>query len=535
MSRQKGVTLGVGVGLIAVLAWLGICSARENVQSISERDHRGERWAVVAHQESRRAAVPTGPKGLESNSQQAHAPESVSANPDVRPLSGRVVDEGATPIADVMVRADYSLRPSLTDVNGRFHIAVQCPAGAVGLLVVSKDGFATKRVPIPPMTFELNDIVLRKGVKVAGRIVDRGGGPVRGAKLKLMPDVIKTPNDILYSGLTDDTGVFAFDAAFSYHWRLTLHDPGALHIRHPWPVMRLDADAEHGSVEYLIDVVSEAELGSVTVAVRDEVSGVPLPLRSARVVNDAVLGQESPHVDCAVGSVRATGLQEGWWTCEVTTEDGRDGRQEFVVDKARRDVDIVIAIRPVGRISGRVVGASPNELQWLIVQSDRPLARGVDEVGTRQRVTDGAATLDGLGRFWFENVGCGRVRLDVIGGNMRGGGAYVEVVRNRYATQVVIQLTEFGEVVWRIDPPGSMGTLSVEIVDDIAWRRVGWASYATGERVAMSAFLPAGERRWRVRATCEDGERVGEGSVVVPGGKRVVIGANEISLTLRNR
>jgi uncharacterized GH25 family protein len=102
-------------------------------------------------------------------------------------LSGRVVaDSTGDPIANARVTlttaavtATLGTPVVLTDATGRFEIAA---AAGGQRIVASKSGYARSE-PVPATAGQQIEIRLRRGATISGRVVDRFGDPVAGARV----------------------------------------------------------------------------------------------------------------------------------------------------------------------------------------------------------------------------------------------------------------------------------------------------------------------------------------------------------------
>ncbi len=117
------------------------------------------------------------------------------------PVSGRVVDALGRPVAGAEVSAGHggdrdpwfypgrqAPRPPVTtrsDARGEFTLAIEKGPPTFTLTVHAR-GYAPLRrtgEPLPDGGRSLGDITLDRGVILAGRVVDAGGAPVRGAEI----------------------------------------------------------------------------------------------------------------------------------------------------------------------------------------------------------------------------------------------------------------------------------------------------------------------------------------------------------------
>ena len=127
-------------------------------------------------------------------------------------LIGRVVEEDRTPVADVsvalvqvdanlMLAADWAalgepppklvLGRTITDEEGRFRLEGAYDASFQGLGIDLRGPRSTIRVVDTQLhhgeVTDVGDIVLRGGCTIFGRVVDEGGQPVPGARVRIVP------------------------------------------------------------------------------------------------------------------------------------------------------------------------------------------------------------------------------------------------------------------------------------------------------------------------------------------------------------
>lgn len=101
-------------------------------------------------------------------------------------VMGRVVDEAGTPVMGAVVRSFFTNRNDAeTDAQGRYLLDFLDPARERHTVYARKPGYveASTVVTTSGAKLEIEDLVLTRGVRVAGRVVDISGQPVVGAEL----------------------------------------------------------------------------------------------------------------------------------------------------------------------------------------------------------------------------------------------------------------------------------------------------------------------------------------------------------------
>lgn len=135
-----------------------------------------------------------------------------------------VVDEARAPIGDAEIRCSHDefAPPYLvlrTDADGRATAGLAAPAR----VAVRATGFATEGRRLDrDEVGEPCEVVLVRGLPVAGRVEDLAGRPVAGAAVR-----IERPGGLSEESATDGEGRFVFDAAgASEALRIDIHTPG---------------------------------------------------------------------------------------------------------------------------------------------------------------------------------------------------------------------------------------------------------------------------------------------------------------------
>lgn len=179
--------------------------------------------------------------------------------PEGRGLSGTVVDESGSPVAEAEVRvfpsgfSDETARVR-TSRQGTFRIA-NLPAPASFELLALRPGLAPAllgvTVPALAESVEVTEVrlVLRRGHTAGGRVVDEKGRPVAGARVELIrhPAAALRPgwpavDNGLYRSVTDREGRFQVAGLPERWFNLSVVRPGFLRLS--WRAADLGRDAD---------------------------------------------------------------------------------------------------------------------------------------------------------------------------------------------------------------------------------------------------------------------------------------------------
>jgi protocatechuate 3,4-dioxygenase beta subunit len=139
-------------------------------------------------------------------------------------LRARVVDEGGTPVPHASLHWAPPGAPdppsfrfvAVTDEDGRFDVAVQRLAGEAFLIRAPGYAPLVWKPDVQPADRKLQvpEIVLRRGVTLAGRVTDPAGKAVR-AHVRL--ESPRLPGQVAAQDATDDDGCFRFAVADGEH------------------------------------------------------------------------------------------------------------------------------------------------------------------------------------------------------------------------------------------------------------------------------------------------------------------------------
>ncbi|WP_242334500.1 MULTISPECIES: carboxypeptidase regulatory-like domain-containing protein [unclassified Anaeromyxobacter] len=279
------------------------------------------------------------------------------------PIAGRVVDREGHAIAGAEVRlsgaaAEAALVPIAdrftTDAAGEFHFSA--PEGAV--LEARKDGFLPGRAPVDGLALLNGRVTVTLGPAhrslgspgpVAGRVVERGGGPIAGALVTAAPEgPFGGAGPPAAQSLTDDEGRFALADLAAGRYRVTARAEG----RAPATARRVSP----GARELLLELGAGGRLRG---CVRDAASGRPVAPFTVTVLERRgplrLVPQASRSVIDPSGCYALDDLAPGPAVVTVSAP-GYAPSRELAVEVPAPDAEAVAdaALEPGGRVEGIV-------------------------------------------------------------------------------------------------------------------------------------------------------------------------------------
>lgn len=293
-------------------------------------------------------------------------------------LHGTVRAAGGAFLAEAVVRCSAAVEHEVhTDVTGHYELSgvrldpdaytpveARCPGYATSTLHVRQD----PADPQPRAGTQL-DFVLVRGTRVAGRVVDPGGRPVRGARIWLGADVQFVANRRTYSR---DDGSFGFDHVAPGRTRLGATKRGYVEV-----VTDLDVPATRAE-PHVVPVVLDPAValrGRVVDASGAPVAGALVRARAA----------EEPGAPSARGSLARSDSSGRFELTDVPAGDlslavsGNDLVRRSL--DARSDApDLEIVVERASRLAGRVIDAATRKPIERFVVRLAPPADG--ELGT---------------------------------------------------------------------------------------------------------------------------------------------------------
>ena len=296
-------------------------------------------------------------------------------------IRGCVRDESGAPVEGAKVAAFQSLQlAATTDVDGAYELQHLSPLTAKHHIFVRKAGYceAVAQVPVVNRAAAEQDLVLRRGALVAGRVTGADGSPLEGAQL--------------YIGFSEDA-YNRLDAVAHKNgeFRFPNVPPGeqTLVAQHPgYPESRL-----------VLQIPEEAS----------EVAGLQIAMKRGHFVAGRVIDEHGGPLAGAWLALQRGGHDHGQRVWSDASGNFRfDGvatagdrfkvnhqgfvTQEVEVIRLDRD-DYVITMQRCGRVAGRVLdGATGLPLPSFVIRFDRP-----------QQLLPGDKPISGIGGNWFED------------------------------------------------------------------------------------------------------------------------------------
>lgn len=361
------------------------------------------------------------------------------------PLSGLVRDAADQPVARASIQAaPLEARPRVrreppvtaSDAEGSFHIA-DAEYDRPYRLTVRARGFPNTVVHAPPLERgavpEPVRIVLTKGRRTSGHVVDTEGAPVAGAEVRLRrpPESDRTiffdQLDATEPTTTDEHGGFGLPPVSAGEYEMRI-----VHAEYVSPGhRRVEVPGGEGSFD----------LGSFTLVPGAEILGVVsdpegLPVADATVEVRRFgpdRDQERSTTTGLDGTFRLTGLPHDLVDLSVHAE----GFAPLTLRGARPDTGepILIELQKGATLSGRVVNDNGNAAAGASVTL-LPDTETLIRVGTAFG-RDAYKQTGSDGRFRFENVGAGTWSLEADDGDAR---ARLDAIELTTGTERVVEL-----------------------------------------------------------------------------------------------
>jgi protocatechuate 3,4-dioxygenase beta subunit len=293
-------------------------------------------------------------------------------------LRGRVVDESGNPLqgAEVaVVGREFFGSPTekLREVNsaadGRFELAGVTPGDV--WLRGEQDGYQTqlgvKYQLNDGQVLEVADIVLGRGLAIAGRVAFPDGRPAAGARIELKPDLGENvagspvdPRAFIGAGNdaeADQNGAFAITGLGAGPWAVTVEHKVAADGENSqvgrWTAHQALVRAPREDLALTLEPPVNL-MGTVT-------DSQGLPITAFRVRGERAGSQwymppsetEQEHFESAEGSFVLTGLRSGDWTFTVEAE-GMARSAELALKLPVDEAQKFVLYRPV-TLTGRVL------------------------------------------------------------------------------------------------------------------------------------------------------------------------------------
>ena len=386
------------------------------------------------------------------------------------PLRGLVTDEARQPVAAASIRAEprgdgvpsrFSLspRPATSSSDGSFRVA-EALYGHPYRLTAEAAGYAPTVLDLPPlepgMAVDPVHLVLSKGRRVLGSVVDSDGNPVAEAEVSLLwpldPSEVRSLREApAAAAATDGGGVFALPDTGPGTYELLVSHADYAHR----PPSQVEVPAGE----------SDFDLGGLTLAAGGAVHGIVRDPDGEPVGGATIQAHERDRFESpartattdADGRFRLVGLASDLADLGVQAS----GYPVHIEPDVRvdRDDPVLIELQPGASIDGRVldhgrngVGGVPVRLRIEFDFSRRSDPRLWDAVdGVPSQVTDqhGRFRFDGLAAgAWSAEASKGAegAKLDGIE-LIPGGEREIELLLRARDLLIVTVVTEVGEPV----------------------------------------------------------------------------------------
>lgn len=329
-----------------------------------------------------------------------------------------VVDDAGAPVDGATVELRGLDVQTATTAAGRARLAPVVPGGYQ--VAAWASGFAPSYAFLPVAGDEATTrIALRRGARVAGRVVDASGAPVAGARVLYTgaSDWNIQPDERLDGQLTGADGAFVFEAVGAGSVRFVARHPD--HAPGSSSIITLDGKTPRDGVEIALPA-------GVTVSGR-VVDTAGAPVASARVrvgVGGAGMVSAPPR--------QVFSDDQGGWTIrgvpqkplEAVAMHDLGASKATTVDATRGDVaDVELVLDVTGTISGVVVDAEGEPLEGVQVSAG-PDFRSRNQAGFEQWRLRGFPEdlTDAGGRFTLSGLAEGDYTLRASRAQRRGGG-----------------------------------------------------------------------------------------------------------------
>jgi RNA polymerase sigma factor (sigma-70 family) len=314
-------------------------------------------------------------------------------------LRGGVSDAGGGPVAGAAIRAlalgaGRRLEAAHTFLgasDGRGQYSIDLTRGSYRV-VADADGYVPTSVEVALDGDQSHDFRLTPAARISGHVIERGGGPVRGATVRLQSDALIKPESRVTTA--DVEGAFLFRNLSPGSFRLSARS-GALVGVAPHKVTVALAGAA-------TNVVIELSRGLAIAGRVVDAVGKPVPGARVRLDEDA-----ASSLSGSDGRYRLEGVSPGHHTVTGEATNHSPARATVALDRADAEaVDLTLGLEST--IDGRVLGRDGAPVARASVTALVVRADALSEVVTSAAV----ARTDDRGRFHLGGLGSGGARVE---------------------------------------------------------------------------------------------------------------------------
>ncbi|RDY67621.1 PEGA domain-containing protein, partial [Halobacillus trueperi] len=370
--------------------------------------------------------------------------------------------------ADLVIRrviGDTSIVVATTtaDSDGRYTVSGLSPG--LYTITASAIGYGpnTVAVVVEPDVTESVDIPLTSLTgSLEGQVLDSDGFPI--TELGISIQIFDEKGQLVETLLADNLGEFTVLNLKPGNYRVVVSAPG-------YETAAVSAIITAGQTT-MITVVLQDEPGTLSVNVRDRMTGVPISGASVTVTlpDGTVIGS---GVTDGNGDVIITGLPTGELILSVAAENYITETQTIVIE-ANEVLELAVTLQriPLGRVIGQVVDQ----------ETTFPITGALVELINAAGTIIASSTTDEEGLFGFEDVPEGIYRLRISRRGYETETVIIEVV-NGETTYVRIEL-EAG------DPCLLENRMGLCTIDNLTCRETGDPTH----RENVTVQLPNGEQ-----------------------------------------
>lgn len=424
-------------------------------------------------------------------------------------VEGTVKTEEGVPIVGATVEAAVGRSPrTTTDVSGAYRFEGLEHGASGANLLASAPGFVAQRLRVQVLRKDAGvpfraDLMLKRALPIAGRIVDQHGTPVAGASLSIHQG--NTWLSLASEGSkTGADGSFRFDEATAGDWSLGIQSPDpATDWMRPWSQHTLAGGDTEARIVLERDERSRSRLLLDVVDAETSAPVDPIAVQAFPNASGAHDSWANPIILRRPGGATIDPLHPGDWRIWV-----RVGRvitsQVLRIEEGEAEHRATVSVGRPGVLSGRVEFDGENDPVRVCVLSlygdgDRP----GDNEWKGGSLLDAYRPIEADGSFRLEDVSPGPWSLTV---RDRGwiGSASVDVPSGGEG-RCVIRPVRSARLDFRTGAsPGDIIVYSIAEGDESAWRLAMRMGGMKGREYVEEQTVKPGRVRWKVQFLTEN-------------------------------